>query len=68
MMRNVRKYLVLVQSINKCVTRKTCYKLVRWCGAKFPTCLPSLLHYGKLSVEGEAPHRLIWRDEKGRVI
>ncbi|MHC9540859.1 MAG: HNH endonuclease [Vulcanimicrobiota bacterium] len=28
----------------------------------------ALVHEGKLSVEGEAPHRLIWRDEKGRVI
>ncbi len=28
----------------------------------------ALLHEGKLSVEGEAPHRLIWRDGKGRVI
>ena len=27
-----------------------------------------LVHEGKLSVEGEAPHRLIWRDGKGRVI
>ncbi|MHC9543063.1 MAG: HNH endonuclease [Vulcanimicrobiota bacterium] len=28
----------------------------------------ALVHEGKLSVEGEAPHRLIWRDGKGRVI
>ncbi|MGV8121610.1 MAG: hypothetical protein AB2L14_17765 [Candidatus Xenobiia bacterium LiM19] len=28
----------------------------------------TLVHEGKLSVEGEAPHRLIWRDGKGRVI
>ena len=28
----------------------------------------ALVHEGKLSVEGEAPHRLIWRDEKGRII
>jgi len=28
----------------------------------------ALVHEGKLSVEGEAPHRLIWRDIKGRVI
>ncbi|MGV8121770.1 MAG: hypothetical protein AB2L14_18570 [Candidatus Xenobiia bacterium LiM19] len=28
----------------------------------------TLVHEGKLSVEGEAPHRLIWRDENGRVI
>ena len=28
----------------------------------------ALVHEGKLSVEGEAPHRLIWQDEKGRVI
>jgi len=27
-----------------------------------------LIHQGKLSVEGEAPHRLIWRDGKGRII
>jgi len=27
----------------------------------------ALVHEGKLSVEGEAPHGLIWRDEKGRV-
>ena len=27
-----------------------------------------LVHEGKLSVEGEAPHRLIWRDGKGQVI
>ena len=26
-----------------------------------------LVHEGKLSVEGEAPHKLIWRDEKGRI-
>ncbi len=28
----------------------------------------ALVHEEKLSVEGEAPHRLIWRDGKGRVI
>jgi len=28
----------------------------------------ALVHEGKLSVEGKAPHRLIWRDGKGRVI
>ncbi|MHC9542692.1 MAG: HNH endonuclease [Vulcanimicrobiota bacterium] len=28
----------------------------------------ALVHEGKLSVEGEAPQRLIWRDGKGRVI
>ncbi|MHC9543386.1 MAG: HNH endonuclease [Vulcanimicrobiota bacterium] len=28
----------------------------------------TLVHEGKLSVEGEAPHRLIWRDGKGRII
>jgi len=28
----------------------------------------ALVHEGKLSVEGEAPNRLIWRDGKGRVI
>ena len=28
----------------------------------------ALVHEGKLSVEGVAPHRLIWRDGKGRVI
>ena len=28
----------------------------------------ALVHEGKLSVEGEAPHRLIWRDGKGRLI
>ncbi|MHC9544822.1 MAG: HNH endonuclease [Vulcanimicrobiota bacterium] len=28
----------------------------------------ALVHEGKLSVEGEAPHRLIWRDGNGRVI
>jgi len=28
----------------------------------------ALVHEGKLSVEGEAPHQLIWRDENGRVI
>jgi len=28
----------------------------------------ALVHEGKLSLEGEAPHRLIWRDEKGSVI
>ncbi|MHC9541340.1 MAG: HNH endonuclease [Vulcanimicrobiota bacterium] len=28
----------------------------------------ALVHEGKLSVDGEAPHRLIWRDGKGRVI
>ncbi|MGV8125189.1 MAG: HNH endonuclease [Candidatus Xenobiia bacterium LiM19] len=28
----------------------------------------ALVHEGKLSVEGEAPHRLIWRDGKGSVI
>ena len=28
----------------------------------------ALVHEGKLSVEGEAPHRLTWRDGKGRVI
>ncbi|MHC9541559.1 MAG: HNH endonuclease [Vulcanimicrobiota bacterium] len=28
----------------------------------------ALVHEGKLSVEEEAPHRLIWRDGKGRVI
>ncbi|MGV8125051.1 MAG: HNH endonuclease [Candidatus Xenobiia bacterium LiM19] len=28
----------------------------------------ALVHEGKLSVEGEAPHRLIWHDGKGRVI
>ncbi|MHC9540286.1 MAG: HNH endonuclease [Vulcanimicrobiota bacterium] len=28
----------------------------------------ALVHEGKLSVEGEAPHKLIWRDGKGRVI
>ena len=28
----------------------------------------ALVHEGKLSVEGEAPHRLIWRDGKGRSI
>ncbi|MHC9541691.1 MAG: HNH endonuclease [Vulcanimicrobiota bacterium] len=28
----------------------------------------ALVHEGKLSVEGEAPHRLIWWDGKGRVI
>jgi len=28
----------------------------------------TLVHEGKLSVEGEAPHRLIWRDGNGRVI
>ncbi|MHC9539842.1 MAG: HNH endonuclease [Vulcanimicrobiota bacterium] len=28
----------------------------------------ALVHEGKLSVEGEAPHRLIWRDGKGRII
>ncbi len=28
----------------------------------------SLVHEGKLSVEGEAPNGLIWRDGKGRVI
>ena len=28
----------------------------------------ALVHEGKLSVEGEAPYRLIWRDGKGRVI
>ena len=28
----------------------------------------AIVHEGKLSVEGEAPHRLIWRDGKGRVI
>ncbi len=28
----------------------------------------ALVHEGKLSVEGEAPHRLIWSDEKGRAI
>ena len=26
-----------------------------------------LVHEGKLSVEGEAPHKLIWRDGKGRL-
>ena len=28
----------------------------------------ALVHEGKLSVEGEVPHRLTWRDGKGRVI
>jgi len=28
----------------------------------------ALVHEGKLSVEGEAPHRLIWREGKGRLI
>ena len=28
----------------------------------------TLVHEGKLSVEGEAPHQLIWRDGKGRII
>ncbi|MGV8122183.1 MAG: HNH endonuclease [Candidatus Xenobiia bacterium LiM19] len=28
----------------------------------------ALVHEGKMSVEGEAPHRLIWRDGNGRVI
>ncbi len=28
----------------------------------------ALIHEGKLSVEGEAPHGLIWRDGKGRII
>ncbi|MGV8120529.1 MAG: HNH endonuclease [Candidatus Xenobiia bacterium LiM19] len=28
----------------------------------------AIVHEGMLSVEGEAPHRLIWRDGKGRVI
>ncbi|MHC9542052.1 MAG: HNH endonuclease [Vulcanimicrobiota bacterium] len=28
----------------------------------------ALVHEGRLSVEGEAPHRLFWRDGKGRVI
>jgi len=28
----------------------------------------ALVHEGKLSVEGKAPHRLIWRDGNGRVI
>ncbi|MGV8119656.1 MAG: HNH endonuclease [Candidatus Xenobiia bacterium LiM19] len=28
----------------------------------------TLVHEGKLSVEGEAPYRLIWRDGNGRVI
>jgi len=28
----------------------------------------ALVHEGKLSVEGEAPQRIIWRDGKGRII
>ncbi|MHC9540476.1 MAG: HNH endonuclease [Vulcanimicrobiota bacterium] len=28
----------------------------------------ALVHEGKLSVEGEAPNRLIWRDRNGRII
>ncbi len=28
----------------------------------------ALIHEGKLSVEGEVPNRLIWRDGKGRII
>ncbi|MHC9542176.1 MAG: HNH endonuclease [Vulcanimicrobiota bacterium] len=27
-----------------------------------------LVHEGKLSVEGEAPHKLIWRDERGQIL
>ncbi|MHC9543776.1 MAG: HNH endonuclease [Vulcanimicrobiota bacterium] len=27
-----------------------------------------LVHEGKLSVEGEAPHQLTWRDERGQII
>ncbi|MHC9541033.1 MAG: HNH endonuclease [Vulcanimicrobiota bacterium] len=27
-----------------------------------------LVHEGKLSVGGEAPHKLIWRDERGQIL
>jgi 5-methylcytosine-specific restriction endonuclease McrA len=27
-----------------------------------------LVHEGRLSVEGEAPHQLTWRDEKGQIL
>ena len=27
-----------------------------------------LVHEGRLSVEGEAPHKLTWRDEKGKIL
>ena len=27
-----------------------------------------LVHEGKLSVEGEAPHKLTWRDERGKIL
>ncbi|MGV8124254.1 MAG: HNH endonuclease [Candidatus Xenobiia bacterium LiM19] len=27
-----------------------------------------LVHEGRLSVEGEAPHQLTWRDERGKIL